>query len=106
GSGSVVLATSPTLITPALGTPSAIVLTNASGVLPVGVTGGSGLSIASSQLTGQVAIANGGTGASTAATAFAALSPLTIAGDIIIENSTPAPARLGIGSTGQVLTVV
>ncbi len=42
---------SPTLVTPALGTPSALVLTNASGVLPVGVTGGSGLSIAASQLT-------------------------------------------------------
>lgn len=32
GSGSVVLATSPTLITPALGTPSALVLTNATGL--------------------------------------------------------------------------
>jgi hypothetical protein len=106
GSGAVVLATNPVFVTPNLGTPSAIVLTNASGVLPVGVTGGSGLSIASTQLTGQVAIANGGTGQSTAAAAFAALSPLTTAGDIIIENNTPAPARLGIGSTGQVLTVV
>jgi len=35
--------TAPTLTTPALGTPSAVVLTSASGVLPVGVTGGSGL---------------------------------------------------------------
>lgn len=41
GSGAVVLATSPTLVTPALGTPSAIVLTNATG-LPV-ATGISGL---------------------------------------------------------------
>ena len=32
GSGAVVLATSPTLVTPALGTPSAIVLTNATGL--------------------------------------------------------------------------
>ena len=32
GSGSVVLATSPTLVTPALGTPSALVLTNATGL--------------------------------------------------------------------------
>ena len=31
GSGAVVLATSPTLVTPALGTPSALVATNASG---------------------------------------------------------------------------
>ena len=41
GSGSLVFATSPTLVTPALGTPSAAVLTNATG-LPVG-TGISGL---------------------------------------------------------------
>lgn len=41
GSGSVVLATSPTLTTPALGTPSAAVLTNATG-LPIS-TGVSGL---------------------------------------------------------------
>ena len=45
GSGNLVFATSPTLITPALGTPSAIVLTNATG-LPVasGISGlGSGV---------------------------------------------------------------
>ena len=42
--------TSPTLTTPALGTPASGVVTNLSGVLPVGVTGGSGLvSIPSSQ---------------------------------------------------------
>lgn len=41
GSGNVVLATSPTLVTPALGTPTAIVLTNGTG-LPIS-TGVSGL---------------------------------------------------------------
>jgi len=50
-------------------------------------------------------IANGGTGQTTASAAFAALSPLTTAGDIIYENNTPTPARLAIGTTGQVLTV-
>jgi hypothetical protein len=35
--------TSPVLTTPALGTPASGVVTNLSGVLPVGVTGGSGL---------------------------------------------------------------
>jgi hypothetical protein len=58
-----------------------------------------------SNVTGIVAIANGGTGQSTANAAFAALSPMTTAGDIIYENATPAPARLPIGTTGQVLTV-
>ena len=37
GSGSVVLATSPTLVTPALGTPSALVLTNATGLVTAGI---------------------------------------------------------------------
>jgi hypothetical protein len=40
GSGNIVLATSPTLVTPALGTPSAIVLTSGTGLpLTTGVTG-------------------------------------------------------------------
>lgn len=40
GSGSIVLGTSPTLTTPALGTPSAVTLTNATGLpLATGVTG-------------------------------------------------------------------
>lgn len=52
-----------------------------------------------------IAIANGGTGQTTANAAFNALSPMTTAGDIIYENATPVAARLPIGSTGQVLTV-
>lgn len=87
-----------------------------SGVLPVTVTGGSGLSIATSQLTGTVSltsqvsgilpIANGGTGQATAAAAFNALAPATATGGLIVGTGTNTYGNLPIGSTGQVLTVV
>jgi hypothetical protein len=59
-----------------------------------------------SNVTGTVAIANGGTGQTTAANAFNALSPLTTAGDILYEASGGVAARLPIGTAGQVLSVV
>jgi hypothetical protein len=50
-------------------------------------------------------LANGGTASTTASTAFNTLSPLTTTGDIIYSSSGTTNSRLGIGSTGNVLTV-
>ena len=57
-----------------------------------------------SNVTGTVAIANGGTGQTTAAAAFNALSPVTSTGDLIIGNGTNSATRLAIGANSYVLT--
>jgi trimeric autotransporter adhesin len=62
-------------------------------------------SVPAGSITGTVPIANGGTGQTTAAAAFNALSPITTTGDLIVGNGSNSATRLGIGSTGQVLTV-
>lgn len=49
-------------------------------------------------------IANGGTGETTAAAAFNALSPVTTTGDLIIGNGTNSATRLPIGANNYVLT--
>jgi hypothetical protein len=50
-----------------------------------------------SNVTGTVAIANGGTGQTTAVNAFDALSPTTTKGDLIVSNGTDN-VRLGVGA--------
>jgi hypothetical protein len=55
-------------------------------------------------ISGAVAIANGGTGQTTAGAAFNALSPITTTGDLIVGNGTNSATRLGIGTNGYVLT--
>jgi hypothetical protein len=92
GSGNVVLSTSPTLVTPALGTPSSGTLTSCTG-LPL-----------STGVTGTLPIANGGTGQTSASTAFNALSPITTVGDLILGTGTNTAGRLAIGANGYVLT--
>ena len=79
GTGEIVLATSPTLITPNIGTPSAGVLSSCTGLpLTTGVTG-------------TLAIANGGTGATSATgtgNAVLANTPTLITPDIGVATAT------------------
>ena len=51
-----------------------------------------------------VTIAQGGTGQTTQASAFNALSPITLTGDLILGNGANSATRLGIGANGYVLT--
>ena len=57
-----------------------------------------------SQVTGTLPIANGGTGQTTASAAFNALSPVTSTGDLIIGNGVNSATRLPIGANNFVLT--
>jgi len=54
-------------------------------------------------LTGIVAIANGGTGQNVKAAGFNALSPITTTGDLIVGTGTNASGRLAVGTVNQVL---
>lgn len=93
GSGSIALTTSAVFTTPNLGTPSAVTLTNATG-LPL-----------STGVTGTLGISSGGTGQTTALAGYNALSPMTTLGDMEYEGAGSSALRLPIGTTGQVLTV-
>jgi len=86
------------------GTVNGITLTGtvtSSGSLTLGGTL-SGVSL-STQVTGTLPIANGGTGQTTQTTAFDALSPATTKGDLIVHNGTN-DVRLPVGTNDFVLT--
>lgn len=55
-------------------------------------------------VTGTVAILNGGTGQTTASAAFNALSPITTTGDLILGTGVNTASRLGIGANSYLLT--
>jgi hypothetical protein len=94
GTGDVVRAASPTLVTPALGTPSAVILTNATG-LPL-----------TSGVTGILPVANGGTGSTTKN--FVDLTTnQTIAGDKTFSKDISVNGlTIGIGTGSQVSNAV
>ena len=89
GSGSLVFATSPTLVTPALGTPSAVVLTSGTGLpLTTGVTG-------------TLPVANGGTGVtgSTGTGSVVLSASPTFTGNILADNLTLSGNLIVSGTT-------
>ena len=53
---------------------------------------------------GTLPVLAGGTGQTSAANAFNALSPITTTGDLIVGNGTNSATRFGIGSSGYVLS--
>lgn len=82
GTGALVFANTPTLVTPILGTPTSGTMTNVTG-LPL-----------STGVTGTLPATNGGTAQSTYTT-----------GDTIYASATNTLSKLTVGTTGQVLTV-
>jgi hypothetical protein len=100
GTGAAVFATSPTMVTPALGTPSALVATNASGTAS-SLTAGTVTTNAN--LTGVVTSSGNATAIADKAIGIAKLADGTD-GELITWNASGVIAAVAVGSDGQVLT--
>jgi hypothetical protein len=87
GTGSVVLATSPTLVTPLLGTPTSGNFSTGTFTWPTFNQNTTGTA---ANVTGTVAIANGGTGQTTAAAAITALTGTQTSGRYLRSDGTNA----------------
>ncbi len=118
GTGSTVLATSPTLVTPALGTPTALVLTNATGTpTSIGLANGTGLPLATGvtgtlaaaqfpALTGDVTTIAGALGATIPAATVTLAKQANLAANSIQGNNTGSaavPKALTVAQTNTLL---
>ena len=97
--------TAPTLTTPALGTPASGVVTNLSGVLPVGVTGGSGLDAVSPANLASGVLPVGVTGGSgldavNAANIASGVLPVGVTGGSGLDAVSPANLASGVLPVG------
>ena len=89
GYGSTVLSVGPSLVTPALGTPTSGLLTNCTGYTTGSLSGTISLT---TQVSGILPVANGGTGASSISS-----------GGVVIGNGSSTPTTIAPSTSGNVL---